>query len=281
MTTITRVLLVGPEGMLGRAWAELLERRGLDYRAVQYPTFDLTDRDAVARLELGGVDVVVNCSGWTDVDGAEEHEEAATAVNGEGVGWLAERCGRAGCTLVHYSTDYVFDGRGTRPYPVDAPVAPLNAYGRSKQLGEARIATSGCQTLLLRTSWLYAPWGNNFVRTMARLGRERDRLRVVADQRGRPTSAEHLARTSLALLERGAQGTLHVTDGGECTWFELAREVVGAVDPTCVVEPCTSAEFPRPAERPSYSVLDLSATEAVVGPMPPWQENLADVLRRL
>lgn len=281
MTTPARVLLVAPEGMLGRSWAQLLEARGIACEGVQFPGFDLTDRDAVGSLDLDRFDLVVNCSGWTDVDGAEAQERAATAVNGDGVGWLARRCADLGRMLVHYSTDYVFDGHGTRPYAVDAPVAPINAYGRSKQVGEARIASAGCSHLLVRTSWLYAPWGHNFVRTMARLGRERDRLRVVDDQRGRPTSAEHLARASLALLEHGASGTVHVTDGGECSWFELARYVVGRIAPACEVEPCQSHEFPRPAPRPTYSVLDLAATEALLGPMPSWQDNVADVLDRI
>src|SRR5690606_14409224 len=134
--------------------------------------------------------------------------------------------------------------------------------------------------LLIRTSWLYAPWGKNFVLTIARLAKEKPELRVVHDQRGRPTSAEHLARASLALLEAEAHGTFHVTDGGECSWFELAREVARTVAPSCAVHPCTSAEFPRPALRPAYSVLDLSETEARLGPMPDWRANLADALRR-
>jgi dTDP-4-dehydrorhamnose reductase len=281
MAVPSRVLLIAPDGMLGRAWATLLDERGIEHETLRYPAFDLSDRGAVDELDLTRADVVVNCSGWTDVDGAQEHEAAATVVNGEGVGWLAQRCGQAGRMLVHYGTDYVFDGKGTRPYAVDAPQAPINAYGRSKQVGEARIAASKCRHLVVRTSWLYAPWGQNFVRTMARLGRERDRLRVVDDQRGRPTSAEHLARTSLALLEHDAAGTFHVTDGGECSWFELARRVVRAIDPSCVVEPCTSDEFVRPAARPAYSVLDLSKTEKTLGPMPHWHDNLSAVLERL
>ncbi|MEX1362919.1 MAG: sugar nucleotide-binding protein, partial [Nannocystaceae bacterium] len=227
------VLLLGADGMLGRAWALLLEREGLPHATRVFPAFDLTDRAAVQALPRDGVDVVVNCTGWTDVDGAETDEDGATALNGDGVGWLAEHCAAAGQTLVHYSTDYVFSGDATEPYPVDHPRAPLNAYGRSKAVGEERIEASGVRHLLLRTSWLYAPWGNNFVRTMARLGRQRDSLSVVDDQRGRPTSAEHLAAASLALLRAQVQGTLHVTDGGECTWFELARAVIEQVDPSC------------------------------------------------
>ncbi|MCX4241002.1 dTDP-4-dehydrorhamnose reductase [Paraliomyxa miuraensis] len=288
-----RILLLGADGMLGRAWDQLARREGLAIEPRTYPAFDLTRREHVAALPIREVDAVINCTGWTDVDGAETHEAQATALNGDGVGWLAEACRDAGRdvgrVLVHYSTDYVFEGDATAPYAVDHPRAPLNAYGRSKAVGEERIeaALGGSDGgadpgfLLLRTSWLYAPWGNNFVRTMARLGKERSELRVVDDQRGRPTSAEHLAATSLALLRRGARGTLHVTDGGECTWYELARAVIERVDPTCRVLPCTSAEFPRPARRPSYSVLDLGPTEALVGPMPPWTSMVADVVARL
>jgi dTDP-4-dehydrorhamnose reductase len=276
-----RVLLLGADGMLGRAWHELAQREGLPVHTRTFPAFDLTRRDHLEALPLAEVDVVVNCTGWTDVDGAETHEAAATAINGDGVGWLAEGCRAADCMLVHYSTDYVFEGDAARPYAVDHPRAPLNAYGRSKAVGEARIESAGARFLLLRTSWLYAPWGGNFVRTMAKLGRQRDAVDVVHDQRGRPTSAEHLAATSLALLRRGATGTLHVTDGGECTWYELAQAVIERVNPACVVSPCTSAEFVRPARRPAYSVLDLGPTEALVGPMPPWEQHVADVVARL
>lgn len=283
-----RILLLGADGMLGRAWGELLAREGIAVDRRTFPDFDLTRREHVDALPVDEVDVVVNCTGFTDVDGAETREEAATALNGHGVGWLAERCRDAGRPLVHYSTDYVFEGQAERPYAVDHARAPLNAYGRSKAVGEERIEAvlSGTDDqpagfLLIRTSWLYAPWGNNFVRTMARLGRERDALSVVHDQRGRPTSAEHLAATSLELLRRRVRGILHVTDGGECTWFELARAVIERVNPACVVSPCTTAQFPRPARRPAYSVLDLGPTEAIVGPMPPWQAQVADVLARL
>ncbi len=281
MTDAGRTLVIGADGMLGRAWVALLAREQLPHRTLLFPGFDLTDRAQVEALVLDEVDVVVNCTGYTNVDGAEADEAAATALNGDGVGWLASRCGAAGCTLVHYSTDYVFGGEADRPYPVDHPRAPLGAYGRSKAVGEERLEASGAAYLLLRTSWLYAPWGNNFVRTMARLGRQRDALKVVHDQRGRPTSAEHLAATSLALLRKGATGTLHVTDGGECSWYELARAVIERVNPACEVSPCTTEEFPRPAPRPAYSVLDLGPAEALVGPMPPWAELVADVVARL
>lgn len=278
---MSEVLVLGASGMLGRAFSTLLEARGIPFEALDRRRADLGDEAAIAKAIDGRFEVVVNCAAWTDVDGAETREAEATEVNGLAVGRLAARCREVGAQLVHFGTDYVFDGHGSRPYRIDAPLAPINAYGRSKAEGEVRLRDSGAKHLLVRTSWVYAPWGKNFVRTMATLCRERDVLRVVNDQRGRPTSAEHLARTTLALLEKGATGTLHVTDGGECTWYELARFIVAEVRPACRVEPCTTAEFPRPAVRPSYSVLDLEPVEAILGPMPDYRGLVLDVLNRL
>ena len=178
----------------------------------------------------------------------------------------------------HYSTDYVFDGTATEPYQTDHPRSPVNAYGRSKAIGEELIAESGVEHLLVRASWLYAPWGQNFVLTMRDLARSRDSLRVVHDQRGRPTDSRRLGEVSLELAEQGHRGTFHVTDGGECTWFELASLVASIANPSCTVDPCTSAEFPRPASRPAYSVLDISATEQVVGPLIPWEDRVRDTV---
>ncbi len=278
---MTTTVVLGADGMLGTAWVRELERLGVPMRAVVYPEFDMVRAADVAALALAPGDLVVNCTGWTDVDGAERDEAGATAVNGTAVGWLAARCRQADATLVHYSTDYVFDGEATTPYPEYGPQRPLSAYGRSKAEGERRLWAEGPRSLLVRTSWLYAPWGNNFVRTIARLAGERSELKVVADQRGRPTSAEHLVRTTRRLLAAGARGIVHVTDAEACTWFDLATAVAQAVAPGCRVAPCTTAEYPRPAKRPAYSVLDLARAEAFVGAMPSWRDNLADVLSRL
>jgi dTDP-4-dehydrorhamnose reductase len=266
--------------MLGRAVVGTLAERGVSCLPLCWPALDLTDASSIEQALGRDVQAVINCAAYTDVDGAEKNEAAATAVNGAGVAALVARCDALGVPLVHFSTDYVFDGLGRAPYPIDHPAAPLNAYGRSKRAGEEAVLASPGRHLVVRTSWLYAPWGKNFVLTIAKLASERDELRVVDDQRGRPTHAAHLARVSLALLERGAQGVFHVTDGGVCTWFELAREVGASVAPRCRVEPCTTADFPRPARRPAYSVLDLSRTEALVGPMPDWRANVADALAR-
>ena len=179
------------------------------------------------------------------------------------------------------STDYVFDGTATTPYRTDHALKPVNAYGRSKALGEELIARSGVEHLLVRSSWLYAPWATNFVLTMRELTKSRGSLRVVDDQRGRPTDSRRLAEVSLDLAEKGSLGIFHVTDGGECSWFELAALIGEVVNPDCRVEPCTSDEFPRPAPRPAYSVLDISATEDLVGPLIPWEDRVRDVLALL
>lgn len=278
---MAETLLIGTDGMLGRAWSELLTRKGIDHIGTTIEQLDITDPQALERFLTPGIERVVNCAAYTLVDAAEEHEALANEVNGHAVGHLAERCKVVGAMLLHYSTDYVFDGTATAPYPTDHTRDPVNAYGRSKALGEHLIERSGVAHLLVRTSWLYAPWGKNFVLTMAALAEARESLRVVNDQRGRPTDARQLAEVSLALLEAGQRGVFHVTDGGECTWFELASLIAEIVNPQCRVDPCTTEEFPRPAPRPVYSVLDVSATESVVGPLTPWVDRVRDTLAQV
>ena len=271
-------VLIGADGMLGRSWEQLLLARGDEHLATTIDDLDITDAAALAEVVKPGVKWVVNCAAYTLVDAAEEHEALANEVNGHAVGRMAERCKSVGATLVHYSTDYVFDGHATSPYREDHARRPVNAYGRSKALGEELIERSGVEHLLIRSSWLYAPWGKNFVLTMRELAKSRESLRVVDDQRGRPTDCRRLAEVSSMLLQGNERGVFHVTDAGECTWFELARLIAEVANPSCRVEPCTTEEFPRPAPRPPYSVLDISRTERVVGPMLPWEERVRDVL---
>lgn len=278
MSSAAPILLVSPDGMLGRATERLLQQRGTPFTGVSWPELDLTKPETVAPWMRDGVRTVINCAAYTDVDGAETNEALANAINGDGVALLAAHCARLGATLVHFSTDYVFDGNATSPYAVDHPISPVNAYGRSKALGEKAVRDSGCDHLVVRTSWLYAPWGKNFVLTMLALGREKESIRVVDDQVGRPTSAQYLAARSLALCDLGARGTFHVTDGGSCSWYELASRVIEWSGSACRVDPCTSEEFVRPARRPAYSILDLSATDSLLGPSRDWRENVGAVL---
>lgn len=275
------LLLIGDKGMLGRAFREHLTREKRAFVGLDLPTFDAADPQHVTQAWACQPSAVINCAAYTNVDQAESDEPQAFRGNALVPQILAAACARAGIPLVHFSTDYVFSGQAVAPYPVSAPLNPISAYGRTKAAGESAIRDSGCDHLILRTSWLYAPWSNNFVRTMVRFTAEKPVLRVVHDQRGRPTSAEHLAQIALLLLDRGLRRTWHVTDGGECTWYEFTLEIARLLGRTCTLTPCTTKEFPRPAPRPAYSVLDLSQTEALLGPMPPWEQNLADVIRRL
>lgn len=272
------VVVVGCSGMLGRAWRLLLEQEGLPYTPLARTELDITEPEQVAARIGPSARWVINCAAYCDVDGAEDHEAVATRINGFGVGVLAARCFEVGASLVHYSTDYVFDGTARQPYPIEALQSPVNAYGRGKALGERLLWQSGAQHLLIRTSWLYAPWAKNFVLTMRTLGAERPLLKVVNDQRGSPTSAKELAAASLRLLRSPVRGSFHICDGGECTWYELARHVVELSGGKAQVEPCSSSEYPRKAPRPSYSVLDRSRAAAVLGPAKPWQQAVAEAL---
>ncbi|MEQ8770539.1 MAG: dTDP-4-dehydrorhamnose reductase [Phycisphaerales bacterium] len=272
-------LVIGAGGMLGRAWTDELRARSIPFDAAHLPQFDLLDpRAADLVLETGRYSHVLNAAGWTDVDGAETDERGAMALNADAVGRLAAASARHGCHLVHISTDYVFSGDAAEPYPTDAPHDPINAYGRSKAAGETALFQSGARWTLARTSWLHAPWGRNFVRTMLRLLSERDEVRVVDDQRGRPTSARTLASATLDLVLGGHEGIWHVTDLGETTWHGLAVEIARRTGAACRVEPCGTDAFPRPAPRPAYSVLDVTETQRVIAGLPTWEDALAHVL---
>ncbi len=277
---MTRFIVLGKEGQLGRAFGELLHAEGHDFHLLGQETVDLS-RPETVHLDLDSSTHLINCAAYTNVDGAEADEATAARVNGHAVGRLAELCREAGSTFIHFSTDYVFDGTARAPYPVDHPRTPLGAYGRTKALGEELLERSQVDSLLVRTSWVYAPWGHNFVRTMARLMKEKESLKVVDDQRGRPTHVATLAARTLALFRGGHRGTFHVTDDGECTWYGLASCIREALGASCELTPCTTEEFPRPAPRPAYSVLDTSSADALLGPAVHFRDRLAEMAERL
>lgn len=271
-----RVLVTGAGGMLARDLVAELERRGDEVLALSRADLDVTDEAAVReRIEGARPDVVVQCAAYTAVDRAEEEEELATRVNALGTRNVARACDRIDALLVYPSTDYVFAGDATVPYrPADAP-APVNAYGRSKLAGEEAAREAG-RALVVRTSWLYGAGGANFVDTIGRLARERGAVDVVADQIGRPTWTGSLAAVVRELIASGAEGILHATDGGRpVSWHGFAERIAAWCAPGTEVRPVASSAFPRPARRPAYSVLDCSATEAVVGHLlPEWGEVL-------
>ncbi len=277
------ILIIGSTGMLGRELAAECDRRGTDYRALVGPDdLDVTQAAAVSetlRREMPAV--VINATGYTDVDGAETNRAVADLVNGAGPGNLARVCRDLDCMLVHFSTDYVFDGRAGRPYLVDDEPNPINAYGRSKLAGDHAIVEAGCRHLLIRTSWLFAAHGHNFVRTILGLASRQPTLNVVDDQHGRPTYCPDLARMTFDMIDRDAQGTYHAANDGDCTWFDLATAIVAQTRTACEVRRCRTSDHPRPAPRPAFSVLDLSATTALIGCPRHWSLAVADCVGQL
>lgn len=267
-----RILVVGAGGMLGRDLVTALD--GRDVVAVDRAALDVTDAAAVADA-VADADVVVNASAYTKVDDAESHEEAARAVNALGPGNLAAAAARTGARLIHVSTDYVFDGTATTPYPEDAPRHPVSAYGRTKAEGEVLVLDAHADgSAILRTAWLYGEHGPNFPKTMLRFAGERETLSVVDDQRGQPTWSRDLAARIVAMIDLGVPaGVFHATNSGETTWFGFAREVfsLAGLDPERIT-PTDSAAFVRPAPRPAYSVLGHDGWAGVgLAPMRDWR----------
>jgi len=277
------ILIIGNAGMLGRELVAECARRDANARSLDGPSeLDITDADAISDvLRREPPAVVINATGYTDVDGAETNRELAARVNGTGPGNLARVCRDQDALLVHYSTDYVFDGRAGRPYEVDDEPNPINAYSRSKLAGERAIVETGCRYVLIRTSWLFATHGHNFVRTILDLAGRRPTLNVIDDQHGRPTYCPDLARMTFDLVDRGAQGTYHAANDGHCTWFDLATAIVGQAESACEVRRCSTPDHPLPAPRPMFSVLDLSATTALIGCPRHWNLAVADCVGQL
>jgi len=291
------ILLLGANGQLGQELRRALAPLGTivattrsgalpDGSACEVADFD-QPASLTALLDRVRPALVVNAAAYTAVDRAEDDREAAFRANAEAPGVLAHWCAQAGVPLVHYSTDYVFDGQGTRPYREDDATAPLGVYGASKLAGEQAIRAAGGRHLIFRTAWVYASHSANFLRTMLRVGAERDVLRVVADQIGTPTPAALIADvTAQALQHDGAlSGTWHLTAKGETSWHGFAEAIfadavaTGVLPRAPIVEAISTAEYPTPAKRPAYSHLDVAKLEQDFGvSLPSWQEGLKRVI---
>jgi len=283
---VNRWLVTGAGGMLGRDLVSVLERRGAEVAGLRRTDLDITDQAAVrAALRRWQPDVVVNCAAWTAVDGAETREADALLVNGQAVTGLAAACAGQGAVLVQPSTDYVFDGQASQPYPEDSPTAPQTAYGRTKLAGEhAVLDQPGLTGYVVRTAWLYGAFGKSFVGTMIGRARAHADVQVVDDQRGQPTWTVDVAAQIAALVTAGAApGIYHATSSADTTWFELAQEVyrrLGA-DPARV-RPVRSADYGAAAPRPAYSVLGHAAwAEAGLPPIGDWRDALQRALPHL
>ena len=294
-----RILLLGANGQLGTELRRSLVPLGEIVAATlsgriddaECEAADFADPQSLQPLvERVAPDIVVNAAAHTAVDRAEQERDLAFAINAEAPDVLARACAARGARLVHYSTDYVFDGGGTRPYREDDPTSPLGVYGHSKRAGELAVLGGSARHLLFRTAWVYAAHSHNFLRTMLRVGAERDELRVVADQVGTPTPAALIADVTAHALQGDPErsGVWHLTPTGQTSWHGFAEAIFeGAVARGLLarrpkVEAITTADFPTPATRPAYSVLDCTALQRDFGiQLPDWREGLAQVLDQL
>jgi dTDP-4-dehydrorhamnose reductase len=278
-----RALVFGKTGQVAQELARLLP----DAQFLGRDQADLMDPAACEAAVLASdSDLVINAAAWTAVDKAEAEEAAATMVNGQAPAAMAQAAAAKGVPFLHVSTDYVFDGAGYQPFQPEHPTAPLGAYGRSKLAGEVGVRAAGGQHLILRTSWLFSAHGANFVKTMLRLGADRDVLRVVADQIGGPTPAAAIAKAlvvaAAALKDGAAGGTHHFSGAPDASWADFARAVMDRAGLACRVEDIATADYPTPARRPHNSRLDCTAFEASFGvPRPDWRQGLYSVMTEL
>lgn len=281
---MSKILVTGANGQLGSE----LRRRNFSALDDVYFTdvnkLDITDYKAVESfLEVNEIDTIINCAAYTSVEKAEDNPKLAEVINADAVGNLARAACRNDCLLIHISTDYVFDGKGRVPYTEKDIPCPLNVYGKTKLAGERVILESGCFHIIVRTSWLYSGFGQNFVKTMLRLADERAEVKVVADQFGTPTYAGDLAGFLVDLMANDVrieyQGIYHYSNEGECSWCDFAKEIMRLAGKECKVLPVSTGEYPVKALRPAYSVLDKTKIRKTFGvTIPEWKESLRGIL---
>lgn len=277
------ILVTGADGQLGREMqiASRSSRNRFIFTDIagEYERLDITDQQAIADIvRENHVNVIVNCAAYTNVDKAETDPETANLLNNIAAGNLADAMKAVNGTLIHISTDYVFQGDMNIPCREDWPTEPLGVYGKTKLAGEKSIEATGCASIIIRTAWLYSPFGNNFVKTMRDLTSSRESLKVVFDQVGTPTYAGDLAETICRIIENGQldkTGIYHFSNEGVCSWFDFAKAICEMSGNTCDIRPCHSDEFPSPVARPHFSVLDKTKIKQTFGiRIPYWTDSL-------
>lgn len=278
-----KILVTGANGQLGSELRVLSVNSNHEFLFTDVAELDITNREAVDNyVSEHGAEIIVNCAAYTNVDKAKDDTEMADNINHLAVKNLAEVSAKYKLILIHISTDYVFDGSKNTPYLETDPTAPLGVYGRTKLAGEKAVTDSGCDYLIIRTSWLYSSFGNNFVKTMRRLTAEKDSLKVVFDQVGTPTYAGDLAQAILKIIDSGKYadnaGIYHFSNEGVCSWYDFAIEIRNLSGNLCDIQPCHSDEFPSKVKRPNFSVLDKTKIKETFGlKIPYWKVSLREM----
>lgn len=277
---ITKILVTGAEGQLGSDLVMILKVSGYDVLGMGKSELNITNEEKVYNtISQIKPNIIIHCAAYTQVDKAEAEPDYAYLINGIGTRNITLAAERIGAKLVYVSTDYVFDGSETMPYHEFSPVSPVNVYGSSKLAGEMYVRDFHSQFFIVRTSWVYGVNGKNFVKTMLQLSKEKEQLKVVNDQVGSPTYTVDLCKCIMQLMESDKYGIYHVSNSGSCSWFEFAREIFRQTQNKIKLEPCATEEFPRPAKRPKYSVLDhMGLRINGFEPMPDWEDGLARFL---
>jgi len=283
LKNMEQVLVTGANGQLGTALRRIsVTLTGFTCFFTDVDTLDIFDRAMLdAFVKTHGIGTIINCAAYTAVDRAEDDVERCMRINRDAVRTIGEVAASVKARVIHISTDYVFDGCGNRPYREDDPANPTTVYGKSKLAGEQALLHVCPDAMIIRTAWLYSETGSNFVKTMLRLGKERDTIGVVTDQKGTPTYAGDLAAAIGVVLtaERFIPGIYHYTNSGECTWYDFAVKIFELARMQCIIKPLTTAEYPTRAVRPAYSVLDTTKILATYGvEMPLWEERLGQLI---
>jgi dTDP-4-dehydrorhamnose reductase len=280
------ILITGANGQLGNEIRRITGDSQNNYIFTDVAELDITDLDAIRQLAIGEkLSIIVNCAAYTNVDKAEDDYDMADLINNKAVRNLAVIAKETGATLIHVSTDYVFNGESCIPYQETRGTNPIGVYGKTKLAGELSIQEIGCKYLIFRTSWLYSQYGNNLVKTIQRLTSERDTLTVVFDQVGTPTYAADLASLIYKIIEEDIyhkQGTYHFSNEGVCSWYDFAKKICDLSENICDIQPCHSDEFPSKVRRPSFSVLDKTKVKETFNiKIPYWEESLTQCIKEL